>query len=400
MRLPLSFDADRSFTIVGLWRLDVRARRTGRATAKGAEFLANRIFVVGARGIPDVEGGAEKNAERLFPLLVRHGWDVTLAGLAGNVRGDSYRGVKLLAAPESRLLRTDKLAYYAAAIRMVRRLKPDLVHMQGLGSAILLWAYRLMGAKTVVRYGSADYLLPKWGLLGRTGFLAAEYQLRWADAVIAVTPALADRLAARGIKGNVHVIANATDTGADFDAGAAVELPPSPYLLAVGRVTEQKNVHRLAEAFNRFAEERPDMILAIAGGVDDPSYLEQVKPHLNDRIKLLGRLPRSTLGALYANAFAYVNSSIHEGSSNAVLEAISWGAPILLSGIPENRDFGIDSKHYFDPEDPQSMVAAFRRLAADREGFIADRAQFLTWDDVADRTSAIYRRLGLVPCES
>jgi hypothetical protein len=32
--------------------------------------LRNRIFVVGARGIPDVEGGAEKNAERLFPLMV------------------------------------------------------------------------------------------------------------------------------------------------------------------------------------------------------------------------------------------------------------------------------------------------------------------------------------------
>ena len=353
-------------------------------------------MVVGARGIPDVEGGAEKNAERLFPLLAARGWDVTLCGLAENIRGPEYRGVKLLPAPMMRVLRTDKIAYYAAAVRIARRRKPALVHMQGLGSAIVLWAYKAMGAKTVVRYGSADYLLPKWGVIGRTGFLAAEYQLRFADAVIAVTPALAERLARRGIRDNVHVIPNATDTGADF-ADDAAPLPEGPYLLAVGRVTVQKNVHRLIEAFNLYAAEMPGLTLVIAGGVDDPDYMKEVEPHLNDRVKLLGRLPRSTLGALYANAHAYVNSSIHEGSSNAVLEAISWGAPILLAGIPENRDFGLDEKHYFDPEDVRSIAAAFRRIAADRASYIADRSRFLTWDDVADRTAAIYRQLGLEP---
>jgi glycosyltransferase involved in cell wall biosynthesis len=361
--------------------------------------LKNRIFVVGARGIPDVEGGAEKNAERLFPLLVRRGWDVTLGGLASNVRGADYRGVKLVGAPDSRILRTDKLVYYAHALRLARRLRPDLVHMQGLGSAILLLAYKAMGAKTVVRYGSADYLLPKWGAVGRAGFLLAEYQLRFADAVIAVTPALADRLKGRGISGNVHVIANATDTDADFVDEVAPVLPAGRYILAVGRVTQQKNVHRLVQGFNLYAATRPDVTLAIAGGVDDPAYMELVRPHLNDRVKLLGRLPRSTLGPLYRGAHCYVNSSIHEGSSNAVLEAISWNAPVVLSGIPENRDFGIDDRHYFDPEDPQAIADAFARVDAHRDAFVADRARFPTWDGVADRTAAIYRQLGLEPAD-
>ena len=45
------------------------------------------IFVVGARGVPDVEGGAEKNAEMLFPLVVASGYRVTLVGLADNRGG-------------------------------------------------------------------------------------------------------------------------------------------------------------------------------------------------------------------------------------------------------------------------------------------------------------------------
>lgn len=354
------------------------------------------IFVVGARGIPDVEGGAEKNAERLFPLLVARGWDVTLAGIRANLSGDEYRGVKLLGVPHSRMLRTDKIVYYLAAPFLAFKRRPALVHMQGLGSAIMLWAYKLMGAKTVVRYGSADYLLPKWGFLGRSGFLLSEYQLRYADAVIAVTPALADRLAKRGIKANVHVIANATDDAADFAADAKLPVAPGTYFLAVGRVTEQKNVHRLIEGFNLIKDAHPEISLVVAGGVDDPSYMEQVAPHLSDRVRLLGRLPRSTLGPLYANAVCYVNSSIHEGSSNAVLEAVSWRAPIILSDIPENRDFGIDAKHYFDPESPAAIAAALKRVMADRSDYIADPELFLTWDQVADRTSAIYEGLGLV----
>jgi len=355
----------------------------------------SRVLVVGPRGIPDVEGGVEKNTERLFPLLADMGFAVTLVALRQHCRGESYRGVRLVGAPASRILRTDKLALYVAALRQAWRERPHLVHMQGLGSAILLWAYRLMGMKTVVRYGAADYLVPKWGLIGRFGFLAAEFQLRFADAVIAVTPALAERLASRGIRDNVVVIRNALDEPEQYDGG---EVPPqvrSPYILAVGRVTEQKNIHRLIEGFNAFAAANPQYTLVLAGGIDDASYLEQLKPHLSERVVMLGRLPRSALGPLYRNAHLYVNSSMHEGNSNAVLEAISWGSPILLSHIPENRDFGLPEHHFFDHEDVGAIAQALSSACNEPDRFRVAKDQFPSWSDIAEQTAAIYRRLGL-----
>ncbi len=358
--------------------------------------MSNRIFVVGARGIPDVEGGAEKNAERLFPALVTRGWDITLAGINSNLSGEEYRGVKLVGAPSSHLFRTDKIAYYLTAVFMALRHKPAIVHMQGLGSAIMLWAYRLMGARVVVRYGSADYLLPKWGWLGKAGFLFSEYQLRFAHAVIAVTPALAERLERRGIKDNVYVIPNALDGLTDFD-GAEPPSISTPYFLVVGRVTEQKNVHRLMQAFNIFSRDHPGVSLVIAGGLDNKAYYDSLRPHLSDNIHLLGRLPRSTLGGLYAHALAYVNASIHEGHSNAILEALSWQTPIILSDIPENRDFQLRHQHYFDPTDIDEMVLAFKRAVHDRASLIVDRSRFLSWNDVAERTDGLYRSLGAQP---
>lgn len=364
--------------------------------AKSAE--APLIFVVGARGVPDVEGGCEKNAEMLFPLVVGAGYRVTLVGLAGNIKADEYKGVRLLKAPHSRLLKTDKLLCYIAAIFMAARLRPRIVHFQGLGSALFLWAYKLMGAKAVVRYGSADYIVGKWGLLGRLGFLMSEHQLRFADAIIAVTPALAQRLADRGVRRNVHIIANAVDAMAETPG--AVQQPEAPpfagdnYVLSVGRVTAQKNVANLIRGYSLFAERNPGAPkLVIAGGLEETSYVSALQPLMTKSVSLAGRFARSAMAPIYRGAKVYINASLHEGSSNAVLEAISAGSPILLSDIPENRDFGLPDQFYFDPYSPEAIAEAIGRAVAHPKAFVVDPNRYLTWDAVAARTLDVYRRI-------
>lgn len=350
------------------------------------------IFVVGARGVPDVEGGAEKNAEMLFPLIAASGeYRVTLVGLADNIKSDTFKGVRLMKAPRSNILKTDKLLYYVAAIFMAMRLRPRVVHFQGLGSALFLWAYKLMGAKTVVRYGSADYLVGKWGAIGRLGFLLSEFQLRFADAVISVTPALAERLARRGIKDNVHVIANAADP---LPPAAGQEVPAGDYILTVGRVTAQKNVANLIRGYELFAKDSANPPkLIVAGGLDETDYVEGLKPLLTERTVLAGKFTRSAMAPLYRGSKLYINASLHEGSSNAVLEAIGAGCSILLSDIPENRDFGLSPQAYFNPESPEAIATALTRALADPQAFVADPNRYLTWNAVAERTLDIYRSI-------
>ncbi|MEZ5971658.1 MAG: glycosyltransferase family 4 protein [Hyphomonadaceae bacterium] len=353
------------------------------------------IFVVGARGVPDVEGGAEKNAEMLFPLVVESGsYRVTLVGLSDNIKSETFKGVQLMKAPRSNFMKTDKLLCYVASIFMAMRLRPRIVHFQGLGSAIFLWAYKLMGAKTVVRYGSADYLVEKWGPLGKLGFLFAEFQLRFADAVIAVTPALAERLARRGIKGNVHVIANAADPLPAIGPGPGH--PTGDYILTVGRVTAQKNIANLLRGYELFAKDavKPPKLI-IAGGLDETEYVDELRPLLTERTVLAGKFTRSAMAPLYRDSKLYVNASLHEGSSNAVLEAIGAECSILLSDIPENRDFGLPAKSYFDPSSPEAIADALKRALSDRGAYVVDSARYLTWAKVAERTLDIYR--GIAP---
>jgi glycosyltransferase involved in cell wall biosynthesis len=368
----------------------------------GAECVAAKkhtVLVVGARGIPDVEGGAEKGAEATFPLVAERGFRVILIGLAQYIRSASYKGVELRSAPEIRLLKTDKLAYYLRAIGIALKVRPKIVHLQGLGAALFLIAYKALGFRTVVRYGSADYILDKWGVIGRLGFIVSEYQLRFADAVIAVAPALRERLAQRGITKNVHVMANAVDDTEPFDEAEAArseygEHLRRPFILAVGRVTAQKNVHNLIAGFHRLLETQqlPHQLLII-GGLDDEAYVRELRGLLSDRVTLLGRLPRRAIGPFYAKCAAYVNASVHEGSSNAVLEAMSWRAPLLLSDIPENRDFGVSDHHYFDPLSADSIGEAMGRSLASPQDYVVPTDRFATWSQVADRTVAIYNEI-------
>jgi glycosyltransferase involved in cell wall biosynthesis len=350
-----------------------------------------RVLVIGARGIPDVEGGAEKNAEALFPLVAELGFDVTVMGLKDNIKSAAFKGVKLRAAPQSLLLKTDKLAYYFAALWTAMRTNPDIVHLQGLGAALFLFFYKLLGKKVVVRYGSADYVLSKWGHMGRLGFLFCEWQLRFADAVISVTPALSHRLAAKGIAANVHTVANAVDTPCPPDLQA--HRSSRPYVLMVGRVTAQKNVAVLLNAFHRFAAVHPEFDLMIAGGLTDVQYVHGLKPLTSERTLLLGQVARSAVPELLCNAALFINVSVHEGCSNATLEAISHGCPILLSAIPENFDLNLPEHIYADPTSPEEIAGRMEDAIAWPEHFTVSSSSFKTWQQVRDHTVEIYRRV-------
>jgi len=350
-----------------------------------------KIFVVGARGIPNVEGGAEKNAEALFPRVVASGYEVTLFGLSNHIKRDEYKGVRLIKGMPFWLLKTEKLLYYAQGVVAAFRFGPDIVHLQGLGAAVFLWLYKLLGYKVVVRYGSADYLLGKWGLIGKLGFRFCEFQLRFADAIISVAPALTARLRENGITRNIHEVPNAVDR--IEEDGAAPPADDRPYILAVGRVTGQKNIDTLIRSFLLFKKQHPEFRLLVAGGLDDVDYVNSLKDLVGGDVVLLGRMTRGEVAYLLKHCAVYANVSHHEGSSNATLEAIGHNCPILLSDIPENRDMKLQEAVFIDKDDPAEIAARMAQAIDEPDLFRVREAGFLTWDDVAQRTISIYREI-------
>ena len=356
--------------------------------------------MVGARGIPGIEGGAEKNAENIFPhFAAEH--DVQMICLAEYCKDGQYKNITIARVPTWRLFGTDKIFYYLFSLVKATRCRPDIIHCQGLNAAFFLWYYRWVARRVVVRYGSADYVNAKWGPIGKLGFRWCEWQLRWADAVIAVTASLRERLRCSPGSERVIVIPNPVDepeVGADDAAVTRFGLVPGTFVLAVGRITWQKDFETLIGAFEAVKARTPGIgKLVIVGGDDGSGYGERLRAIASEDVVFTGRLARTEVGGLFAACRLYVNSSRHEGLSNAILEAISFRRPVLVSDIVENRDLPLAPHQFFKCGDVEALAHALRAVLADPETFVVDRARFATWPDVVASTRHLYERLLAAP---
>ncbi len=118
------------------------------------------------------------------------------------------------------------------------------------------------------------------------------------------------------------------------------ELDPSkkPYLLFIGGTDHRRKMVELIAAFNNLKARGVDVSLIIAGdsveGINDiknPSmkkYLEENTSYIED-IHLLGYTDNQQRDWLYEHTLAFVFPSVYEGFGLPVLEAMSYGAPVI-----------------------------------------------------------------------
>lgn len=100
-------------------------------------------------------------------------------------------------------------------------------------------------------------------------------------------------------------------------------------LLLVGRLSYQKNQQQLIHAFAEIAAACPDWDVLIAGEGEDRGELERLISDLNlgTRVTLLGAV--KDVASLYNSSHLFVLTSRWEGFPNALVEAMSFGLPVV-----------------------------------------------------------------------
>jgi glycosyltransferase involved in cell wall biosynthesis len=110
------------------------------------------------------------------------------------------------------------------------------------------------------------------------------------------------------------------------------------YVLFVGRLEPEKGCHTLIAAFQSLiSNSEVSLKLAIAGPKGySKAYVKTLERNKSERILFLDYVRGETLEELYSNALAFVLPSSVEGMSNALLSAMAYGVPVVVSDIPEN----------------------------------------------------------------
>ncbi len=107
-------------------------------------------------------------------------------------------------------------------------------------------------------------------------------------------------------------------------------------LVAVGRLSREKNYPFML----RCVQQLENVILLIAGTGGLRSDLEHMLAELGlgAKVRLLGNLAHSEIPDLLAAADVFIQTSIYEGHSNSILEALHAGIPIMAPDIPAQRE--------------------------------------------------------------
>ena len=179
-----------------------------------------------------------------------------------------------------------------------------------------------------------------------------------------------------------------------------------PYLFYPAAFRRYKNhealIRTLAVLRDEYGENGFDMVFTGPNVREMPLELETLAEKLGVRqqVRVLGRVDRLVLAALYQQAFATLMPSLYEECAFPVYEAVRAGSPVACSDLPAMREqFRMmgDSMLYFDPEDPRSIADAVRWIQAGRER-IRSRQQEMgqgmwrrTWKDVASDWLEVFR---------
>jgi glycosyltransferase involved in cell wall biosynthesis len=183
-----------------------------------------------------------------------------------------------------------------------------------------------------------------WGWLFKSVDRCAVY---FPDQIIAVSNDVGDQIRSLpGVRSDrVQVIQNAVDIEA-YDAPdrrsqcrAEFEIPSgAPLLGFAGRIAKQKRVDLLLEAFAVVSKRNPHVHLLIAGEGEESGLQQAYARELgvNDRVIWAGY--RRDMPRLLAAMDIYVQSSVNEGLSLSLLQAMAARTPVVATDVGGTRE--------------------------------------------------------------
>jgi glycosyltransferase involved in cell wall biosynthesis len=312
--------------------------------------------------------------DRFDPFVLTRRLDGT-----GTADVDGYTPVVRLPAP----LRPG--SFFLSSLRYLwkRRRDYDVIHVHSFDSPALAGAVikHLLPAKTYIqkipRFGSGssfDRLTRS-----RLGRARLRYVLKRADAIIPLCPDATSALEAMALPAQRIVsIPNGVDTDYFFPAGPEEKrilkrsfgICEEAFVgIVVARLIPRKNVMSVLEAWKRVAEQHVESVLIVVGnGPEGPRLKGYADDAFDGRAVIFtGKSSRAEVARLMRTADVSVSYSASEGMSNAMLEAMASGLPVVAARGP-----GIDqlvahakSGFLFDTERPAEGADYIMRLAED-----------------------------------
>ena len=177
---------------------------------------------------------------------------------------------------------------------------------------------------------------------------------------------------------------------------------PDHYILYVGTIDPRKDLVRLREAYERLpADLTDDSALVYVGRTNrgaERLAQELRQPGPRAHIIALDYVPREVLPAIYSGASVFVYPSRYEGFGLPVLEAMTCGAPVIVSSDPALAELVDDAGVVLHTESIEELTQAMERLLRfdDEQARLSDaglaRSNAFSVARLGRETAEVYRQ--------
>ena len=360
------------------------------------------IVVTGTRGIPNVMGGVETHCEQLYPLIVKHGFKVSVIRRKSYVNDGlkEWNGVELIDLYAPKIKAFEAIVHSFLAIVKAKMIGANLVHIHAIGPALLTPLARLLGMKVVFTSHGSDYEREKWGKLAKSMLRIGEkWGTKYANEVIVISKGIDDILRNNYHRNDCHVIPNGVNSPIFYDDPSylrSLGIDNRQYILAMCRIVPEKNLHHLIEAFVKLKDRGIDnnIKLVIAGDADfeDEYSLSLKKMARENGVIMTGFVKGDKLQTLLTNARCFVLPSSHEGLPIGLLEAMSYQLPVIVSDIPAHTELNLDKKCYFHLGDIEELVSALHNNIETAFCPVKYDMQKYDWEYITNEVCKVYQK--------
>ena len=292
-------------------------------------------------------GGAERQLAALAPLLNERGIDIEILTrrYPGLARFEFINGVPVYRLPVSKTKALASLIFTLTAIPVLKKLQPNIIHAHGLLSptTTAVMAKRLLGIPVVSKSLRGGILGDLERLKNNSfGHRRLKMLQKHVDMFITISTEIKDELVKNGIPPERCIF---IPNGVKLDRFQSVSksdksllrerlgLPSGPLVIFTGRLEMEKRVDQLIQVWLEVQKRYTDAHLLILG---TGSQTEKLKQMAGEGI-LFGGLVDDTAPYLQT-ADLFVLPSISEGLSNALLEALATGLPVVVTATGGTTD--------------------------------------------------------------